>query len=54
MALLRCGPLQLDTVSGRVSVDGQPVTLTSHEFKVLAYLMHHPGRVVSRDRKSVV
>ena len=46
--LLRCGPLQLDTVSGRVSVDGQPVTLTSHEFKVLAYLMHHPGRVVSR------
>ena len=46
--LLRCGPLQLDTVSGRVSVDGQPVTLTSHEFKVLAYLMHHAGAVVSR------
>jgi len=46
--LLRCGPLQLDTVSGRVSVEGMPVTLTSHEFKVLAYLMHHPGRIVSR------
>jgi len=46
--LLRCGPLQLDTVAGRVSVDGRPVVLTSHEYKVLAYLMHHAGRIVSR------
>jgi two-component system, OmpR family, response regulator len=27
---------------------GQPVTLTGHEFRVLAYLMHNKGRVVSR------
>jgi len=46
--VLRCGPLQLDTRSGRVAIDGQPVVLTSHEFKVLAYLMHRPGAVVSR------
>lgn len=45
---LACGPVTLDTRSGRVSIDGQPVTLTSHEYKLLAYLMHHPGQVVSR------
>jgi DNA-binding response OmpR family regulator len=31
-----------------VSVGGAPVKLTSHEFRVLSYLMHHCGRVVSR------
>ncbi len=46
--LLRCGDLQLDTRSGRVTLAGQPVPLTSHEFKVLDYLMHRPGAVVSR------
>jgi len=29
-------------------VDGVPVKLTSHEFRVLSYLMHHRGRVVSQ------
>ena len=47
-AQLRCGAVQLDTLSGRVTVDGQAVTLTSHEYKVLAYLMHRPNRIVSR------
>ena len=46
--LLACGPLSLDTRSGRVTLDGQPVTLTAHEYKVLSYLMHRPGAVVSR------
>lgn len=46
--VLRCGALALDTRSGRVTLQGQPVTLTSHEYKVLDYLMHHPGAVVSR------
>lgn len=46
--LLRSGPLELDTRSSRVAVDGQPVSLTSHEFRLLAYLMHRPGSVVSR------
>src|SRR5574343_455664 len=46
--VLRCGTLALDTRSGRVTLQGQPVTLTSHEYKVLDYLMHHPGAVVSR------
>lgn len=46
--MLQCGPLTLDTRSSRVTLDGQPVTLTSHEFRLLAYLMHRPGSVVSR------
>ena len=47
-ASLVCGPVVLDTRAGRVSLNGQPVSLTSHEFRVLAYLMHHQGEVVSR------
>jgi two-component system OmpR family response regulator len=43
-----CGPLHLDTRSGRVSVAGEPVRLTSLEYRLLAYLMHHQGRIVSR------
>lgn len=45
---LTCGPLRLDTRSGQVSVDGAAVTLTAHEFRLLSYLMHHQGKVVSR------
>ncbi len=45
---LHCGPVQLDTRSSRVTVDGQLVTLTSHEFKVLSYLMHHQDQIISR------
>jgi two-component system OmpR family response regulator len=46
--VLRCGPIALDTRSARVSVAGEPIALTSHEHKLLAYLMHRPGAVVSR------
>ena len=46
--VLACGTVRLDTRSGRVSVDGEPIVLTSHEFKVLSYLMHHQGEIVSR------
>jgi len=45
---LACGPVTVDTRSGRVLVDGQPVRLTAQEFKVLSYLMHHVDKVVSR------
>jgi two-component system OmpR family response regulator len=44
-----CGPVRLDTKAGRVVVDGAPVKLTSHEYRLLAYLMHHSGRIVSRS-----
>jgi two-component system OmpR family response regulator len=45
---LSSGPVMLDLKSSRVTVDGTPVKLTAHEYKVLEYLMHHPGKVVSR------
>jgi two-component system OmpR family response regulator len=45
---LTCGPVSLDTRTGKVSVAGNPVKMTSHEYRLLAYLMHHTGRVVSR------
>ncbi|MFZ1988547.1 MAG: response regulator transcription factor [Alphaproteobacteria bacterium] len=47
-AELICGPLHLDTRSGRVAVNGEPIKLTSLEYRLLAYLMHHKGRIVSR------
>jgi two-component system OmpR family response regulator len=45
---LECGGVRVDTRSGRVTLDGAPVRLTAHEYKVLAYLMHHKDKVVSR------
>lgn len=45
---LRCGALVLDPKGARVTVEGASVKLTSHEFRVLSYLMHHRGRVVSQ------
>jgi len=45
---LVCGAVRLDTRSGRVTVAGNAIKLTSHEYRLLSYLMHHTGRVVSR------
>jgi len=46
---LRSGGLVLDPRGARVTVDGTAVKLTSHEFRVLSYLMHHRGRVVTQS-----
>ncbi|MBL8560026.1 MAG: response regulator transcription factor [Hyphomonadaceae bacterium] len=45
---IECGDLRVDTRAARATVGGEPIRLTSHEYKVLAYLMHHRGRVVPR------
>jgi two-component system, OmpR family, response regulator len=45
---LRHGALVLDPRNARVTLDGVAVRLTSHEYRVLSYLMHHRGRVVSQ------
>ncbi|MBI4922477.1 MAG: response regulator transcription factor [Devosia nanyangense] len=42
------GPVRLDVKAGKVTVDGQAIKLTSHELRLLSYLMHHKGKVVSR------
>jgi two-component system, OmpR family, response regulator len=51
-AELRCGSIALDPRAAKVSVEGVPVRLTSHEFRVLSYLMHHRGKVVSQAELS--
>jgi len=45
---LECGPVLLDTRNGRVTVSGRAIKLTAQEFKLLSYMMHHNGKVVSR------
>ena len=45
---LEAGDVRLDMRSGRVTLNGTPVRLTAQEYKLLAYLMHHKGKVVSR------
>ena len=47
---ITCGPLVLDTAGARVFKDGVPLKLTPMEYRLLAYLMHHQGEVVSRTR----
>jgi two-component system OmpR family response regulator len=45
---ITAGPVRLDVRAGKVTVDGQAIKLTSHELRLLSYLMHHKGEVVSR------
>lgn len=45
---LRAGDVALDPRSARVTRGGTPIKLTAHEFRVLSYLMHHRGRVISQ------
>jgi two-component system, OmpR family, response regulator len=46
---LIAGDVRLDTRSGRVTLDGEPVKMTAQEYKLLSYLLHHKGKVVSRS-----
>nr|MBA2305682.1 response regulator [Acidobacteriota bacterium] len=46
---LRCGAVALDARLAKVTLDGAPVKLTSLEFRVLSYLMHHRDRIVSQS-----
>ena len=45
---IECGSLRLDTKMARVTYEGVPIKLTSHEYRLIAYLLHHRDRVVSR------
>jgi two-component system OmpR family response regulator len=46
---LHCGPVTLNPKLARVTLDGVAVKLTSHEFRVLSYLMHHRDQIVSQS-----
>ena len=45
---LIAGDIRLDTRSGKVTRAGEAVKLTAQEYKLLSYLLHHKGKVVSR------
>ena len=47
-SVLEVGDLTLNSATGQVSVNGAPVKLTAYQYKVLDYLMHHAGKIVSR------
>lgn len=47
-AVLRCGALAYDTQMGLFTLEEAPLRLTGFESRLLAYLIHHPGRVVGR------
>lgn len=51
-SVLRVGDLEIDTVNKTVSRDGNPIALTAKEFRLLEYMMHHPGVLLSRDQLS--
>lgn len=46
--VLTCGDINLDTRTQQVTVDGEPVDLTSFEYRVLECLMLHAGEVISK------
>jgi two-component system, OmpR family, response regulator len=45
--ILTSSGLSLDTSQMRVSIDGKNVALTPLEFRLVSYLLHHQGRVIS-------
>ncbi len=47
-SVVATGPLTLDTRQMRVSLDGVPIHLSPQEYRLVSYLMHHAGRVVSQ------
>jgi len=46
--VLRCGPVEVDTNSANVTVNGESIKLTGHEYKLLSYMIHHMNKIVSR------
>jgi two-component system OmpR family response regulator len=45
---ISCGELMLDTRTSKVTLEGNPVKLTSHELRLISYFMHHQDKVLSR------
>lgn len=46
--VIQVGAISIDTRSSRVTVDEKPVKLTGQEYRLLAYLAHNLGKVLSR------
>lgn len=50
--ILRAGSVQLDPSRREVTRDGEIIALTHKEYQLLAYMMRHPGQVLTRDQIS--
>jgi two-component system KDP operon response regulator KdpE len=48
--VIEAGPLRVDFGAHSVTLDGRPVKLTPLEFKLLATLARHPGRVLTHSQ----
>jgi two-component system phosphate regulon response regulator PhoB len=48
--VLRFADVAMDLVAHRVIRNGQPIHLGPTEFRLLRFLMQHPGRVFSREQ----
>lgn len=46
--IIEAGPVVLDARQKRISVNGTPIPLSPQEYRLLSYLMHHAGNVVSQ------
>jgi len=49
-ALMKAGDIEVDSSAMSLLVRGKPVTTTATEFRLLDYLVRHPGRVFTRDQ----
>ena len=45
---IACGPLKIDTKSNKVFLNGTKLKLTSHEYKIIEYFLHHQEKVITR------
>ena len=50
LAVTRIGPIEINTGAMTLVVGKRPVTTTATEFRLLDYLVRHPGRVFTRDQ----
>ena len=50
--ILKSGPVELDSTSARVTMNGNPVNLTAQEYRALQYMMQNEGKVVSKAELS--
>jgi two-component system OmpR family response regulator len=50
--ILKSGPVELDSASARVTMNGAHVNLTAQEYRALQYLMQNEGKVVSKAELS--
>jgi two-component system, OmpR family, response regulator PhoP len=46
--ILQAGPIQLDLTTQKVFLEQVLVELTAYEYKILEYLMLHPGHIISK------